>query len=536
MKLLRFYLRLLAAALSRHRRFIIVLGVVGFITASFLSLTFKQIVSPAGDYLTKGLKGEFTEGLIGKVRVLNPLFVNNEAERDVIGLIYRGLTKIDSKGFPQPDLAESWEIKNNDLEYVFNLKKDVYWHDGGKFSADDVIYTIKTAQDPNFNTFLKDSFKDVSVEKIEDYKIKFTLKEPLAPFLNILTVGILPKHVDLTKFKPIGTGFFQVKALNDDQLVLTNRDFELNFKFYPTIEVAEVALKLGEIEALGGLDPNEAKKFSRWPNLRIYQHPSFRRYSALFFNTKASLFSDKSIRSAFSYAVPYEEIVKEVYPEASDSVTPFLRASPISPNSWLGLVNTKKISTDLDRSKAVLDKAGWKEVEGRREKDGHQLKFEILTLKDPLFTQTAAKLSKAYSKLGVEVKVSAISSAEIKDRGLKKDFQAILTTQEVPSDPDQYSLWHTTQISGGNITSLASAKVDKFLEDGRKVLDKEERKEKYLEFQKMLLEEAPAVWLYYLPYSYVAAPKVRGITLENLNVPHDRFDSIENWKIDRKFP
>lgn len=529
MKSIKFYSKIISALFNRHKK---LFGIVLF-SAPIIFIILRSLIIPSFNFFLKDLRPKFTEGLVGKVRVLNPLFITTEAERDVTGLIYRGLTKINHEGLAEPDLAENWEIKDN-KEYIFNLRQDVYWHDGQKFDADDVVYTINTIEDPDLNVTLKESFKDIKVEKLDAYKVRFVLKEPLAPFLNIISVGIIPNHVNLSRFKPVGTGSFKVKSLNDEKLVLNNGNLEFIFKFYPTIDVAEVALRLGEIQALGGLDSTKKDFFLKWENFTVYESPSYRRYSAVFFNTKSDLFSDKNIRSALAHSTPYDALVREAYPNATESQVLKLRAAPISSNSWVETDNLRKIPFDTEKARNLLDKAGWSLVEGKRMKENNPLKLQILTLNTPLLAKTAETLANEYSKIGVEVSIMPLSAPELKERILRRDFSAILTYQEVPSDPDQYSLWHTTQANQGNITGLSSAKVDKFLEDGRMILEKEKRQEKYQELQKVLLEEYPAVWLYYLPFEYIVTKKMDGINLDNFNLSKDRFSSVENWTVKRK--
>lgn len=528
------FLKLYAGALfKRHRQRLLPLALIIVFVFTFLSFASRIFLNSLSTYLSQTLlKPKITEGLVGKVNVLNPLFVTTDAERDVTHLVYRGLTTVDEKGLPKPDLAESWEIKNDGLEYIFNLKKDVYWHDGKNFTADDVLYTINTAQNPLLSTAFRDSFKDIKVEKLSPYQVKFELKEPFAPFLNILNLGIIPKHVGLIRFRPIGTGPFKVEVFNEDSLVLDGKNFNLAFKFYPTLEIAEVGLKMGEIQALGGLDSTTYSDLTKnWPNLKVWQGISYRRYAAVFFNTKSSLFADKNVRMALSYGTPYDEIIQALGLGALEPKS--LRAEPISTTSWAA-TDQKKYNLDLDKVGSFLDKSGWKLIAGKRVKDGSPLRFDLLTLNTPMFEKSASIMVDSFAKAGIDVTVVPLSAGEIKDRVMRKDFSAVLTFQEIPSDPDQYAIWHTSQVSQGNITSLSSPKVDKSLEDGRKTTDLEKRKTKYQDFQKLIQEEAPAIWLYYLPYIYAVSDRVDGVNLSNINVPRERYFNISSWKVNKK--
>ena len=161
-------------------------------------------------------KPSFVEGVVGKPTYPNPIFDTTETQKDISNLVFRGLTKVNNKGGLIPDLAESYKAVS-DTEYVFKLKKDIYWSDGKKFTSDDVIFTVKTAQDPQWDSPLSESFKDIVIERLNDYEVKFKLKEPFAPFPYATTAGIIPKHIALGKYKPVGTGPFTVKNINKDR-------------------------------------------------------------------------------------------------------------------------------------------------------------------------------------------------------------------------------------------------------------------------------------------------------------------------------
>ena len=173
--------------------------------------------------------GEYVEALIGSPRYINPILSQtNEVDADLSSLIFSGLLKYDSGGQLVPDLAQRYEISADQLTYTFYLKKNIKWHDDTDFKADDIIFTVASIQDPAFKSPLIRTFRDVSAEKIDDYSVKFMLKEPYAPFLHVLTFGILPGHLwynippansDLTELnkKPIGTGPWKFDSFKKDQ-------------------------------------------------------------------------------------------------------------------------------------------------------------------------------------------------------------------------------------------------------------------------------------------------------------------------------
>ena len=165
------------------------------------------------------------KGVINQPHLINPLYAElNPVDKEISDLLFRGLVKYDKQGNIIGDLAENWEISEDGKVYTFNLKPNLTWHDKERFRAEDIVFTIQLAQEADYQGPEKGSFTGVTVEKIDEQKVKFILKEPFAPFLDRLTLGILPKHKlfevsvkDLTKdefnLNPIGTGSWQFSGL-----------------------------------------------------------------------------------------------------------------------------------------------------------------------------------------------------------------------------------------------------------------------------------------------------------------------------------
>ncbi|MCK4500057.1 hypothetical protein KAU11_06130, partial [Candidatus Babeliales bacterium] len=132
--------------------------------------------------------GQYTEAVIGAPQFINPaLGVTSDIDKDLTKLIYSGLLKYNKNQELIPDLASNYTISEDQKTYIFYLKKNVLWHDSQPLTADDIIFTIKTIQNPEYKSPLYISFKGVEIEKNDDYTVKFTLEEPFAPFLSILT-------------------------------------------------------------------------------------------------------------------------------------------------------------------------------------------------------------------------------------------------------------------------------------------------------------------------------------------------------------
>ncbi|MBN1168379.1 hypothetical protein JXA63_00660 [Candidatus Woesebacteria bacterium] len=369
---------------------------------------------------------------------------------EILNKISDGLTFIDEEQNAQPSLAENWETPDNGKTWIFHLRDNIYWHDGEKLTSDDISY----------------NFEDVSIERPDDKTITFILKEPFAPFPTIVSKPIFKRGLlgtDLWKVKNIN---FSENAISD--LKIANNGDQVTYKFYPTEQRTKVAYKLGEIdEMLNLFDPSP---FNEWDNSETITVINTDQVVTLFYNTSDDLLSDKTTRQALTYAINKDELSLD-------------RAiSPISKNSWAFNPTIKRYDFDTDRSKEIID-----------EITKNSGKPSIKLVSAPALLSTAEIIKEDWEKAGLEVslQVSAIIPTE---------FQAFLAIFDLPEDPDQYSIWHSTQ-TDTNISAYTNPRIDKLLEDGRTENDQQERKRIYLDFQRFLLEDSPAAFLYY-PKTY----------------------------------
>ena len=284
--------------------------------------------------------GEYTEGLLGSPQLINPLFSSlNEVDQDLVAMIYTGLVRYDKNRNLVPDLASSYEISEDKKEYTFKLRKGVFWHDGEKFTADDVVFTFDTIQDSLVGSPLRVSFENVKVEKIDEESVKFTLNEAFPSFLSTLTVGILPVHVwssvspDKMKLagrnlQPVGTGPFQLSKLlknssgTINEVVLAR--FEnfyrqpaylktFSFIFYNDYDGPDglvTALREQKIEGISFV-PFEYREKVKRKHIELHTL-KLPQYSALFYNMSKDLLSETEVRQALSEAIDRDRIVSDV--------------------------------------------------------------------------------------------------------------------------------------------------------------------------------------------------------------------------------
>jgi peptide/nickel transport system substrate-binding protein len=182
--------------LMKRLRWQILVVVITLALVGVLLLSQGPVIAPILPQAASG--GAYTEGLVGAMGRLNPaLDWNNSADRDVNRLIYSGVMRFDSRGMPEPDLAESWGTTADGTIYNFSLRPNAVWHDGAPVTSDDVIFTIELIKSPAsfYPQDVKEMWGKVEIIRLNDRALQFKIPEPYAPFLDYMTFGVLPKHL-----------------------------------------------------------------------------------------------------------------------------------------------------------------------------------------------------------------------------------------------------------------------------------------------------------------------------------------------------
>lgn len=336
--------------------------------------------------------GTHIEGVVGQPRFINPVYANSDVDRDLVELIFSGLMKYDENMNIVPDLAESFEIEENGKIYKFYLKENILWQDKTPLTAEDVVFTVKTIQNPDYKSPLRPNWVGVEVEKIGDLGIKFTLKKPYGAFLENCAIKIIPKHVwqdipsgnsafDEHNLNPIGSGPYKLKEF-DKEKPETAKSFTLtlNHSYFgkkPNISEIKFVFFNSEKELIEAARKNKIKGLSltsfeplgkKWQDFHI----SLPRYFAVFFNPEQSdVLSDKKVRIALNYGVDKKELVKKVLglDENSPLLDKVIVDSPVLPEIYGFDQPLETYGFDAEKAKALLDEAGFKEnQQNKREK------------------------------------------------------------------------------------------------------------------------------------------------------------------------
>lgn len=389
-----------------------------------------------------GVIGDYTPSTL-------PLFIQQQ--------VSFGLTSMDQEGIIHPDLSDHWETTDSGKTYLFHIRPDIYWHNGNKVSAYDINYNIRQ---------VKFSVLDISTLKAE-------LESTYSPFPSLVSKPIFLKgligvgKMKVTKIKLKGDSIEQLRLVNTNP---QEKKIQIEYRFYTTEAQAIIAYKLGQIDEI--YDLSSVYGFKNWNNSQITEHTKENRIITIFFNMTNQFLSEKKHRQALGYALPEPKFEKAV--------------SPISNTSWAYYDKVKKYKPDPAQVKKLL---------GSDFVATDSNSLTITTL--PGYLDDAQVIAASWSAIGVKTSVKVENS-------VPSDYQILITGLDIPPDPDQYTFWHSTQST--NVTKYNNPKIDLLLEQGRKELDEKKRKQIYFDFQRYLVDDSPALFLYY-PKEYTITRK-----------------------------
>lgn len=504
--------------------------------------------------------GSLSEGVIGSPRFVNPLLATTDSDRDLTALVYSGLLKVDSKGELLPDMAESYTISDDGLIYTFVLKKNLKFHDGTKMTADDVVFTIEKAKDIILKSPRKANWDGVTVQKIDDLTVQFILKQPYSPFIQNMTLGILPKHIwkNITSeefpfsqynLKAVGSGPYMIDSIQYTSGGLPSEYKLKAFSKYATGEAYITTLLIksytnekdlldaynnGDVESVHGISADKVSSLKNSNNINMVS-PLPRVFGVFFNQNVAPVFANKEVRVALDMVVNKKEIVDSVlggFGEIADG--------PIPSKTKGGDTLVFDTEAQIEKAKALLITNGWKQnTDGIFEKNDKKsstiLAFSISTGSAPELKLTAQLLQKQWQKLGAKVDVKIFDIGDLNQNIIRpRKYDALLFGEIIGRDMDLFPFWHSSERidPGLNIAMYTNLKADSILESIRKTTDTEKQNKLYNDFSQEIKKDTPAIFLYSPYFIYNIPERVHNVTLGQLTTPAERFGEIEDWYIE----
>ena len=524
----------------------------------------------------------YREGVVGHPVSISPLTAKTQADRDLVALLFSGLVRNGPDGTIVPDLAERWSVDADGRVWTFDLRPDARWHDGEPVTADDVVYTIQTLQDPAYSGPGATSWSEVDVHAVSPTQVTFTLATPLGGFLQAATQPIAPAHllgevpVSLLPDhpfgqQPVGSGPFELSTLDPDKAVLVPAFADdgapgvadasapptdsltsaqptlrperptpylsgIEMHFYDDVDALATAYRNGEIDAASGLPPSTAAELATSKDSRLLRYPGST-LTAVLLNLRPDHpeFRDPAVRTALLAAIDRVGLIDKVYASVAAPAP-----GPIPPSSSLFDPAAEPVVdySVADATKA-LKKAGWtKKDDGWYLPDAKKrVSIEVLsTLEDtnPAVYAAAESVVADWRALGIDATHVALPAAElVTDRLSAAKFAAAVTDVAIGLDPDLYPLLASSQTrtGGSNIGGVQDQALDTLLKAARAPRAPGDRYQAYSALQKQLAKGRYLLPLAFQDESVVMRDTVQGPVVRQVAGPSDRFWDVLTWRL-----
>ncbi|MCY4010455.1 MAG: peptide ABC transporter substrate-binding protein [Candidatus Saccharibacteria bacterium] len=508
--------------------------------------------------------GTYTEGLVGRPSNFNPIYATTQPDQAVSELVFASLFEYDFQNKLVPILAQSITADNKTQQYTLTLKKDLKWHDGQPITADDLIFTIETIQNPEAQSPLRDNWQGVGVDKIDDYTVNFTLEASFSPFATNLTLSIIPKHLleqeDIKQlrrssfnYQPVGSGAFQFNHLThvntsagDEFKIQLSRnpiwsaspsqplvDY-FQFWLVPSADRVTELFNQGQLSGSPDLIANQIDLVE----LEDYQTVDLRLMTGvyLFFKNSDSVLKNRTIRQVLTHALDIESLVKDL--EGRQQII----SGPLLPEHKGYQAKDDTIHFKPQLASQLLVEAGYSKINGYWQRDGRILSLTLTTQRETDYETVAQGIVKQLDQFGIEVKLDLRHADQIPFEIFQNHNYGsmLLFGLNLGRDADVYSYWHSSQIDSDSILRLnlaqyRSSEADEALEAGRSRLDPSLRQDRYEDFQTTWASDFPSLPLYRPNFRYYTFGDVRGpdrsLLLEK---SINRFFDVNNWAVKTK--
>ncbi|EKA2858301.1 ABC transporter substrate-binding protein [Staphylococcus pseudintermedius] len=512
------------------------------------------------------------------------IFTGSTGDSNVIDFFNDSLIDVGDDLKIKPKIL-SWEKdKNDDLKYTFKVKKGIQWQDGNPFTINDWVFTLETLADPDYDGPRYSGVAVIQgaeekrngqadrisgIKKIDDYTAEITFKEHKANnLLELWTSAPISEKVfkdipvkdmaksDAVRKNPIGIGPYKVKRIVDGESVelVKNKDYwrgepnidNINLRVVEQTSMTQ-ALENGDIDMATITAPIAKEiKDSGSENLQLLQAPSTS-YAIVGFvlndyDKKAQKigkerpkYQDKKLRQAMAYAINRKEWIDAFYYGYGKPLNGLIPSA-----HWSGAKegDVKEYKYDVDKAKQLLDEGGYKDKDGDGFREDPNGKPFVINLKhysgsNPTFEPRTAALKGYWEKVGLKTKVEMEEFGKYSSDLEKssKDMEVYFRTWQQGSDPDPSELYRSTAL--WNESRYNNPKADKILDEAvdTKVVgdDNDKRKEKYLEWQKIMAEDVPVIPIVELEDVTAVSSRVK-----NFEVSLKGSNPIYEWSVEDK--
>lgn len=501
-----------------------------------------------------------TIGIENGVKTLNPLFIMNESEANISELLFLALVGHDwdfEKGEPTsyPVLAESvtWEADSNSV--LITIKKGSKWQNGKELVAEDIVFSFDLYSDKDvqsrfygsFNNFYLNDDLSINLEKtfeiLNPYKVRINFLHNRNVSCYDFDLPILPKYIfekiprnrlsTSTDIKIVGgTGPYKVKEFKNDQFIKLvssqqsllykpNQPDQIIFRIIPDYTTRFFQFKNEEVDIIEGVNQNDVSKLESSDKF-IVKSRKGREYDYLGFkwknqkNDEKNFFDTQNVRKALTMAIDRESILKEYLHNKGEVMT-----SPISP-IFSSVVDKDIVSIkhNTEKAKLLLELDGWKDSnkDGLLDKNGKQFSFQLFFPTGNSFREyTAVRIKNNFRAIGIDVELKALEPAVFFDKMFNNELEAWIAGWSVPIPLSLKSYWHSDpNIAQGNVYQYANVRVDEILNELDYRLPSIKRKELLKEFQNLICNDHPSIFLFWIDQIVVINSRINNVTVSPL--------------------
>jgi peptide/nickel transport system substrate-binding protein len=464
--------------------------------------------------------GRVVVGLLSEPKSLNPLFASSTQSQDIVNLMFLKLMveEADFLSF-KPSLAERWSFSRDSLSVTFQLREDVFWHDGKPVTATDARFTWQLQIDPRVawsNRSLKDRITDVEV--VGDHTVTFHFSGRYPYQLHDANDGVVvpshllatvpPESLRASAFgrNPIGNGPYKFGRWIPGQYIELQRNTNyyakdrprlqrVGFRIVPDMTSLVTQLKAGEIDCLESIPLDALPDLQKdYPDIRIYEYMS-RGMVFVVWNLESELFEDREVRRALAMAIDAREIIDTLWRGKAA-----ISDSPMHPVLWAHDPRMAPIAYDPERARAALAQAGWFDSnnDGIVDKNGRRFEFEMTTNQGMQVRADVMTMVQEYlRRVGVKVNTRVLEWGAFMDGVVKGDFASCVLGWKVGTRADLYSFWHSTATppAGFNAGRYRNPRVDALIEQARNTQELGRAGALWHECQRLIYDDQPIFFL-----------------------------------------
>jgi len=522
-------LRYLGAVLSvQDRRRLLISGLTALVSGVIAVGAFAQL------HLHQVPKqgGTVTIGLVGAPQTINPVLARaGTVDHDLVKLLFRGLTKLDSDLQVVPDVAESLTVSPDGKSYRIVLRAGELWSDGQPLTANDVKFTYDTVKDAEFRSPYQSIFSSITTEIVDELTLTLSLTQAQPSLPTLLTFGILPQHIWLDasgasftlaeyNIKPVSNGSWKFQSVSKDRSGLVKG---LTFirsktgqapvpyidkvvtKFYSDRTSATTALQKQSIDILPAVSAEERSALAK---VNFSTVPLNQVLGVWFNQSKNEALRTTEVRQALAAVIDRPSLSAAKVLPGVPSLFPVVQGYP-------GYRSVPLPGADSVRADQLLTRVGWvKGPDGMRTKSGKALAFQFTIPNDPVYVELANALATAWKDLGVKVTIRTIDPTLMaKDSVRPRAYEVLLFGQLYSADGDIYPYWHSSQQAdpGFALAIWSNRRADQLLAEQHTSSDQAKRASSLDEFQNIFADQAPAIILAQSQHTLAHAKNVRGI-------------------------